>query len=923
VTFALLGSIGFVSGLAGANTKSGVSTSPAVSSFQGCAQSSRTPVDVLVLMDQTQSLQNSPGHVGTDPQGLRTVGLEAALRAMASAHDVDNQVTYDVRMVGFGQGINTESGPGLSSWTPVTDTALPSLYRSAGRIGQVAQGLNGEYTNFLTALRFADTTLAATPQGTCRALLWFTDGALDLSNNGQTFPSGAVERSTMSAICQPFGVADNLVQDNVYTFSVGLTKQTGTRGANALASIASGGIPNYLYRSGPCGANPNEPQSSINSGTFFDTPTAANLIFQMQRLLCTGSQCTPSGRVPCVERSTSCPANTSYPFWVGPGVASFTFDGLAPQITGSFNPELEISDPTTKEAVVVSSTEGRWTCSLPSGSTTPCAIDGVRLEASSLTHGEIRVVGLVGSSTLWHKLDAVYLVPTGTSGEVTQTFFEKAGVNFAFSPTTKATGPCPRPQGFEVYIGCRATGTIALVVAGTSRPFADGGASVTGLQLNLGSTQIPIVVSQPWPVVGSYAVNVPTTDPIGSQPLLLTGTLALLDHGVRRVSIDLSLERQLALVMPPGYPSISWPTTSSVVQVGQHFSTTLKVVGAETGNGGCIAAGGSPLRVHGSSDLRVTHLASTLPKTCINVGRGQPVTYAVTGTLTKGSDGPFTVTLPVQLGSATGSSAIEQPTVVISFRANVPVNVGRSILLLVLLLFAGLIGIVGVAYVVNRITGKFAPLIRVMMRTVPVRFTEATGMLENPDGSPIEFAPLLATDLVNPNEAVQVQSFTRDGLSFRATAGKGPKAWLLGLFTGPKAVVDGGGATLIVGSGTSVEAPSSKPMDVPLNLNRLWIFRLTALEGFEGGGDSEMLGGAAAIRTAQGQLSVLMLAGEGPDDLASVLRGIPGSLREHFAALGGSSESHSLSNGASGGLTSGDGDSPPTAPTIDPSLLDI
>lgn len=99
-------------------------TSQAVSGFQGCTLAATKPVDVLIIMDQTQSLRT------TDPGNLRIVGLKAALRSMASEHDTNANVTYRVKMVGFGRSVIAyNSGAGLGSWSSVTSDTLSSLYQ--------------------------------------------------------------------------------------------------------------------------------------------------------------------------------------------------------------------------------------------------------------------------------------------------------------------------------------------------------------------------------------------------------------------------------------------------------------------------------------------------------------------------------------------------------------------------------------------------------------------------------------------------------------------------------------------------------------------------------------------------------------------------------------------------------------------------
>jgi hypothetical protein len=417
--------------------------------------------------------------------------------------------------------------------------------------------------------------------------------------------------------------------------------------------------------------------------------------------------------------------------------------------------------------------------------------------------------------------------------------------------------------------------------------------------------------------VGTLSTTVASSAQLGQVPLRIAGELVLLDHGTPRVSIDLSFERQLSVLTPPGFPSIRAPQRETVVQVGNHFTTTVTVVPSASGNGGCIALGSAGVGVRGPSDLHVAGLRSTIPSTCATV-RGVE-TFTVSGEVAGGGDGPFTIAVPFILGSATTAHSVQEPTIVLHYRSNVPINVGGSLVVLVVLIVAGLIGILAVAFIVNRVTGKFPPLITVMMRTVDVRFAESQGILENADGTPFEFEPLLADTLLNPQESKAVQRFSRNGLNFRASAGVGPRAWLLGLFTGPQASVDAGGSLFMSGVESSIAEPSTTPQPIPLMLNRLWVFKVTEAQGFSPTTDVWMQGGDRPERIVNGTLSVLMMVGEGPDGLESVLRRVSPAIKQRFASLGGmvQSKDHSAADGGS----APDVERP--AVDIDPSTFDL
>ena len=874
---------GFLLGASIGKRDAGASSAvTAVDSFQGCVSGAHGPVDVLVMMDITQSLtQGFPGSPATDPRNLRIVGLRAVLRSMASEHDINGAITYNVQMVGFGQKVKTfPAGHGLSSWTAVTDAMLPNLYRSTSIFTKPDPGALGAYTNFDAALQWANQKLRAT-SAACKAVLWFTDGALDLSNNGQVFPQTSLEKAAMTDICSPGGVANALWENNIWDFVVGLTNPIQQKGAVTLRSIATGGSSNYLYK-GICGRNPAGISTSAQTGAYFGSPQAAQLIFEMQGLICSGSACRPTQSRPCATGVISCPANSQFPFWVGPGVASFTFDGLVPGIGTSMSyPDFEIIDTSSKQKIIVSVTPGKFSCSLPDGRPTNCAIANTRLSASTLTLGEIRVVGLVNSAiSSGHQLLGIFRVPAGTVGGVTQTFFETAGVDLAFVPSVGVSASCPTAPNESAFIGCSSTGRVVVYYSGTHKPFPAKLGQIRNLSVNLAGSshdQIPVaVVGEPngqW----KYSFQVPTSASAGSRNLVASGELALL-QGSRQVSgINLSLSQPLSLVSPPGFPQVAVGKTQTIIQVGQNFSVPVSVTGSSvgsSGNGGCIAMDPAALTANGGIGIHVDQLTSTFPKTCQTLNPGKPATYLISGKLSEASNGTFHVSFRLHLGSSTSSTSFEEPLYTVSFQANVPVNVGGSALLTFLLILAALAGLLGVSMGVNWVTGRFVPLNQVLIKTVPARVSSLG--LENEEGGPFDLPSLMSDSLISPESAAKREFIDPTGrLHFYASKTKFPVGVVKGFVQGPQATVESSAPFLILGNSTQVSGPRAGSFKIEKSLQPTWVFSVDSVTGK-----------TPESAVFQGNLTIWMPNGRGLGELDSLVGSARQALREKHAELG-------------------------------------
>jgi hypothetical protein len=158
-----------------------------------------TAGDVLLLMDNSLSL-TQPGFCdsesGCDPEAARITGAEELVKALV-AHDY----SVNVGVATFGGSFN--SGQAVA-WTPLNQDTLESVITQLRRL----PAPNELFTNYEVALEGAKRAVDQQRDASgapCRAIVWFSDGNLDVDNDG-TFDQE--ERDARQRICQAGGLAD-------------------------------------------------------------------------------------------------------------------------------------------------------------------------------------------------------------------------------------------------------------------------------------------------------------------------------------------------------------------------------------------------------------------------------------------------------------------------------------------------------------------------------------------------------------------------------------------------------------------------------------------------------------------------------------------------------------------------------------------
>ena len=208
--------------LTGSNSSSGQEPSDALST---CVASNRS-LSALFLVDTSLSLQRN------DPENERVQAIRSALSAL-SALDSSTQVTVHVAFLDFSEKTR-RSFPESPEWIPIPNSPA----EHAAIANQFAERNEGGATDYVAALEpwvnlelqpsdevGALETLERAPNGSCRLLVWFTDGQLDVGYHDKTLTvnwtdpptivnsqsvADAVWMKAEARLCSPGGLADRL-----------------------------------------------------------------------------------------------------------------------------------------------------------------------------------------------------------------------------------------------------------------------------------------------------------------------------------------------------------------------------------------------------------------------------------------------------------------------------------------------------------------------------------------------------------------------------------------------------------------------------------------------------------------------------------------------------------------------------------------
>ncbi len=206
--------------------------------------------DMLLLIDRSGSLRTS------DPKGARVDAAKYLVRQMSS-FGASAKANLTIAIAGFDQKYDK-----TTDWTALTPANLGPIETALEGYRSQVGGIDTDYWNALTGARKDLAARAGGAPGHCSFVVWFTDGAYDLSRRagrsdedrralGDPKPYAADKpletdqdaRAVIAAgaadLCRPGGVADQLRSQGIVNIGVGLGGDPAPD-FTALKSIATG-----------------------------------------------------------------------------------------------------------------------------------------------------------------------------------------------------------------------------------------------------------------------------------------------------------------------------------------------------------------------------------------------------------------------------------------------------------------------------------------------------------------------------------------------------------------------------------------------------------------------------------------------------------------------------------------------------------
>lgn len=206
----------------------------AFAELAACARSeSTTDVNIFFLIDSSGSLSKpSNGKPASDPDDVRADILSQTIEQLSALND---QKRVNFALDTF--DITSPGGNGNYKGYDWTEATEDNVAKASSWVKEKIPGYDGgKATNWLEGLKRATKQLSAAPNSNgevCQAIIWFTDGGLDVDNNSSNMNK---ESSAIRELCgvEPTetrggtsGVIESLRADGVNLIGVLLTPEKG------------------------------------------------------------------------------------------------------------------------------------------------------------------------------------------------------------------------------------------------------------------------------------------------------------------------------------------------------------------------------------------------------------------------------------------------------------------------------------------------------------------------------------------------------------------------------------------------------------------------------------------------------------------------------------------------------------------------
>ena len=819
----------------------------------------KSSLSVLFLVDTSQSLKQ------TDPTAQRVQGLQAALRALStlktSTEAAKQSLSIFVDFLEFGS-ISRRTFADSPEWQPLPDDS--SALETA--VSVYANKTQAEDTDYVSALEpWADRSakpadqigalelLGRAPADSCRLVVWFTDGKLELDyqhtpktlhwvdppiqldSEASQKPAEAAARDEL---CKSGGLADRLRTGDLSSGEgaalavVGLGSSTSF---DLISSIAQGS-----GQGGPCG-------SAAARGVFLPADSLDLLSFDLITAVLGRGDGSPVGTTGIGSCAAADPLCTSkdpqvqvfdFPFVLNGGLVKFNLVTLAgdPSVTATLiSPDMSEYELGKTESTV-----------LP---------NGVALQVAN-----------VGSSGAVHQIDAtlpgdqvgwqgLWRVRYRTSDPAKAAeILNKAAIFVFGNLQAKLLGGPP------LRVGKTGTITVSLVSA-AGQPATDT-AFATGSKLIVTANGQAL----PTPAInadGTFVYPYTVPDGFTGDSIALSATL----DPIIRLSSDApdvhlpTWQGDLGTinVLPVSkFPFITLKSSSlgTFDQKHRTLTTTVEIDATAPDSGGCVSVGtaftflpfkgmkGSPSVQLRDGSTRIDDHASCAFK--INTGEKKDITLVVSlGHATFVSEGTLQASGVLHSVNATDGTKNGDAPIVVSAKI-IPITIsttdwGKVVLYTI---FAVLIPIL-LLFIYNVFTAKLAvgesQRESAWLLELPTRLRD--GRLVRLDG--VTEVPLVADDddfrrIPGPGTSY-ARSVDAGKVAFRARIPMSP-------FGDIVAVVDGGDASFVVGPLGSTRRGSRGKM--PLTTVRAW--------GFTSSETPVRIKDTAALEPLDGTLSILL-----------------------------------------------------------------
>lgn len=650
-----------------------------------------------IVVDESGSLQQ------TDPDDQRVGAVQAAVDALAGLESsAGGDVAVEANLAVFGADYDELVGWG----SPSGEHGQELLDATSG---ELARHDRAALTDYREALRGAQASIdarrAETGQATCAAVLWFTDGRLDVGDEG----AGEQTAAAREELCVAQGVVDNVRAAGTSIIALALFTE-GTSGSvteedrEELRALAEGSTAGGLS----CGTAPVPSASASGAYLRADQPDALRRLFSGTGALIQGG--TPTGTIVCPGDGCQ---NGVLAIPVDRAVGSYrvifeTDDGAAP--VGLVAPD---GTTTTLTEGVVETSSARVATTNRVGlhvtDVTPLADAAVGAWSLVTDPARVTVIDLYYFWGAEIAVDAPAGLVLGQQNEV--------GVSLL------------GPDGVPVDPSELASATLDVLVDGVptdARQRADGTFTVTvDLSGATAASEIEVAVS-------ARASSAPSGIALG----------------------PISARSRLATQLPPSYPTIA-PTRLELGRlVGDEPAFgTLTLTGSERG---ATQACFGPAELVGPPDAG--ELSLGMPD-CVDVPADGTVEVAVDLTSDSPADGVVTGTLPVRL---TGVDAAETITLDVPVTSTMtrPVNEAARWGLVAGLLALALLIAGGVAWLGRHVSDRYPLGKDVRSASVPVVVTR-TGIRRRDGGDLLQL-----DDFTVVRQPGTTTRFTERGLTF-------------------------------------------------------------------------------------------------------------------------------------------------------------